>query len=242
MKEIHLFYAPNIEQTLELPIDEAIHAVRVLRMKEGQEIVVADGKGYFYTCEIISVSNKHCSVEIINKVAADTLWTGNISIAVSPTKNNDRMEWFAEKATEIGVDNIHFLCCANSERKVIKTERIEKIVVSAAKQSHKAFLPKVHPMESFKSFIKKDIGGQKFIAHCYDEIPNVENHKPFLYDVLEKKSDALVLVGPEGDFSIDEVKMAVKAGFTPISLGKSRLRTETAALVSVHLMYLAKQG
>lgn len=169
----------------------------------------------------------------------------------------DRMEWFAEKATEIGVDRISLLNCANSERRVVKTERLEKIVVSAMKQSHKAFKPTVDVMTDFEKFIAQPFCGQKFIAHCYapeDVEDNVSKEyatdneenihltaRNFLGDLLSSSDNSLVLIGPEGDFSVKEVKMAIAAGFQPISLGKSRLRTETAALVAVHLMYLAKR-
>ena len=147
----------------------------------------------------------------------------------------DRIEWFAEKATEIGFNELSFLNCRFSERKVIKTERIEKIVVSAVKQSLKAYKPVVNEMMDFSRFMEKDFSGQKFIAHCY------EGEKPLLKDVLVPGQDALVLIGPEGDFSMEEVQKAKAAGFRAISLGKSRLRTETAALVAVHTMNLFNQ-
>lgn len=241
MKELHIFYAPDIESTHKLPQEEATHAVRVLRMKEGDEMVVTDGSGHFFDCTITLASNKHCCLEIQRKYPGEQLWQGTIHLAVAPTKNMDRIEWFAEKATEIGLDGMYFLCCANSERKVIKTERVEKIVVAAAKQSHKATMPIVKDMQNFRQFITQPFDGQKFIAHCYDNIPETDNAKPFLGDVTDTTSNSLVLIGPEGDFSIDEVKQAIAAGFQPINLGKSRLRTETAALVAVHLMNLAKR-
>lgn len=240
MKEVHIFFAPEIEQTNELPQDEAQHAVRVLRMKEGDELVATDGQGHFYDCTITLASNKHCRVNINTKETAPLLWRGNIHLAVAPTKNMDRTEWLAEKATEIGMNQLSFVLCDNSERKVIKTERVEKIVVSATKQSHKATKPEVAEMMPFKKFITQDFKGQKFIAHCYDNIPNTPNEKPFLGDVLHETDDALVMIGPEGDFSVAEVQQAIAAGFTPIHLGKSRLRTETAGLVAVHLMYIKK--
>lgn len=240
MKEVHIFFAPEIEQTNELPQDEAQHAVRVLRMKEGDELVATDGQGHFYDCTITLASNKHCRVNINTKETAPLLWHGNIHLAVAPTKNMDRTEWLAEKATEIGMNQLSFVLCDNSERKVIKTERVEKIVVSATKQSHKATKPEVVKMMPFKKFITQDFKGQKFIAHCYDNIPSTTNEKPFLGDVLNETDDALVMIGPEGDFSVAEVQQAIAAGFTPIHLGKSRLRTETAGLVAVHLMYVKK--
>lgn len=154
---------------------------------------------------------------------------------MAPTKNMDRTEWLAEKATEIGFDELTFLNCRFSERKVIKTERIQKILVSAVKQSLKARLPRLNEMTDFHHFVKQPFTGQKFIAHCY------EGEKPLLKDVLKRGEDALVLIGPEGDFSEEEVRLAVEQGFRPVSLGRSRLRTETAALVACHLMNLCNQ-
>lgn len=240
MKELHIFYAPEIEQTHELPQEEAAHAVRVLRMKEGDNLVATDGKGKFYDCTITLASNKSCRININSVETPSPLWHGKIHLAVAPTKNMDRTEWLVEKATEIGVDQFSFLLCDNSERKVIKTERVEKIVVSATKQSHKATKPKVEELIPFKKFISQDFKGQKFIAHCYDDIPGTDNVKPFLGDVLSATDNALVMIGPEGDFSISEVQQALQAGFIPIHLGRSRLRTETAGLVAVHLMYIKK--
>ena len=240
MKELHIFYAPEIEATHELPAEEAAHAVRVLRMKEGDDLMATDGRGNFYDCTITLASNKHCRVNINTVETPAPLWHGKIHLAVAPTKNMDRTEWLTEKATEIGVDRFSFLLCDNSERKVIKTERVEKIVVSATKQSHKATKPEVEEMIPFKKFISQDFKSQKFIAHCYDDIPGTNNEKPFLGDVLSATDDALVMIGPEGDFSISEVQQAIAAGFTPIHLGRSRLRTETAGLVAVHLMYVKK--
>ena len=250
MKETHIFYAPQVAEGItELPQEEAGHAVRVLRMKEGDALALTDGMGRFYDAHITLASNKHCQFAIDKTWNDHKLWKGNIHLAVAPTKNMDRMEWFAEKATEIGIDHITLLNCANSERKVVKTERLEKIVVSAMKQSHKAYKPSVSPMTSFKDFVNQPFSGQKFIAHCYspEEIDSEQaesihlSGQNFLGDLLAPQGDALVLIGPEGDFSIAEVKEAVRCGFQPISLGESRLRTETAALVAVHLMYLSKR-
>lgn len=237
MKEVHLFLAPDIETTHELPAEEAAHAVRVLRMKEGDEVVVTDGKGHFFDGEISTASPKHCGILLNARHEAEALWKGKIHLAVAPTKMMDRMEWFAEKATEIGFDHLTFLLCKNSERKVIKTERIQKIVVAATKQSHKAWLPEVDEMTPFEKFIRQPFEGQKFIAHCWSD----PSEMPFLGDAVQTEGDALILIGPEGDFSQEEVKLAEAAGFQAISLGKSRLRTETAALVAVHLAHLAKR-
>lgn len=229
---MHVFYTPDIETKKELPEEEAQHCIRVLRLTAGDEITLTDGKGNFYRAEISAATNKRCLVNITEVIYQQPLWPCHLHIALAPTKNMDRNEWFAEKATEIGFDELTFLNCRFSERKVIKTERIEKILVSAIKQSLKARLPLLNEMTDFDKFIEQDFGGQKFIAHCY------EGEKPLLKDVLKKGEDALVLIGPEGDFSEEEVKKAIDKGFIPISLGKSRLRTETAALVACHTMNL----
>lgn len=229
---MHLFYTPDIQTKTELPEEEAQHCTRVLRLTAGDEITLTDGKGNFYRAEISVATNKRCLVNILETLPQAPLWPCHLHIAMAPTKNMDRNEWFAEKATEIGFDELTFLNCRFSERKVIKTERIEKILVSAMKQSLKARLPVLNEMTDFDKFITRDFKGQKFIAHCY------EGEKPLLRDVLQKGGDALVLIGPEGDFSEEEVKKATEKGFIPISLGKSRLRTETAALVACHTMNL----
>ena len=200
---MHVFYTPDIQTSTDLPEEEAQHCVRVLRLTAGDEISLTDGKGNFYRAEISVATHKRCLVNIKETIYQEPLWDGHLHIAMAPTKNMDRNEWFAEKATEIGFDELTFLNCRFSERKVIKTERIEKILVSAIKQSLKARLPRLNEMTDFCTFIEKD---------------------------------ALVLIGPEGDFSEEEVKKAIEKGFVPISLGKSRLRTETAALVACHTM------
>ena len=220
---MHVFYTPDIATSPELPEEEAGHCLRVLRLGVGDEVMLTDGRGYFY---------RGCQVRVTETIEQEPFWRGHLHLALAPTKNMDRMEWLAEKATEIGFDELTFLNCRFSERKVIKTERIEKIVVSAVKQSLKARKPVVNELTDFQRFVAQDFPGQKFIAHCY------EGEKPLLQDVLEPGKDALVLIGPEGDFSPEEVAQAEAAGFQPISLGKSRLRTETAALVAVHLMNL----
>lgn len=232
---MHLFYAPDIELTNELPAEEAAHALRVLRLKAGDELMLTDGKGCFYRAEIAVADQKHCLLNILETSPQPVLWNGHLHLALAPTKNMDRMEWLVEKATEIGFDELTFLNCRYSERRVIKLERIEKIVVSAVKQSLKARMPKLNELTDFSKFIRQPFMGQKFIAHCYP------GDKSLLKDCLHAEEDALVLIGPEGDFSEEEVALAIENGFQPISLGASRLRTETAALVAVHLMNLAHQ-
>ena len=230
-----LFYCPDIQTDMQLPEEEAGHCIRVLRMKEGDRIRLTDGRGAFYDAVISAVAGKRCLVHIEKKEVQEPLWNGYLHIAVAPTKLMDRNEWFVEKAVEIGVDEITFLKTDHSERDVIKMERIEKIAVSAMKQSQKATLPVLNGMTPLRSFIERGFDGDKFIAHCE------QGSKVVLQDAVVAGHNSLVLIGPEGDFSPAEIEMALKAGFKPISLGPSRLRTETAALVAVHIMNLAGQ-
>lgn len=249
MKEIRYFYAPEALQRDELPEDEAAHCIRVLRLQAGDEIHLTDGRGRFFRAEITTVTNRRCGFRILETQTPEKAWRGHLHLAVAPTKNNDRIEWLAEKAAEIGFDELSFLNCRFSERKAVKTERIDKILISAMKQSHKVFKPALHGMERLESFLARGFDGQKFIAHCYDEADitgcaatggrkTMDGGKPYLFDVLDEDGGAVVLIGPEGDFSVDEVRMALEHGFRPVSLGRSRLRTETAALVAVHLMHM----
>lgn len=232
---MHLFYTPDILKNNELPEEEALHCIRVLRLSIGDEVMLTDGKGSFYKATISACSNKRCLVKILEQIPEKKAWIAHLHLAMAPTKNMDRIEWFAEKATEIGFDELTFLNCRYSERKVVKNERIEKILVSAVKQSLKASVPVLNEMIDFDKFISQDFNGQKFIAHCYP------GEKPLLKDLIRRGEDALVLIGPEGDFSEEEVEKAIKSGFQPISLGRSRLRTETAALVACHIMNLINQ-
>lgn len=244
MKETRFFYDPQISG--ELPQDEAKHATRVLRLTAGDELLLMDGNGSFFRAEITVADNHRCLYRILETMPQEPAWEGHIHLAMAPTKLNDRVEWFAEKATEIGMDELSFLDCKFSERRVIKCERIDKILISAVKQSHKAWKPVLNEMTSFERFIKQERKGDKFICHCYDEedIEGGEPNtcaKPFLMDVLRRGVETTVLIGPEGDFSVDEVRLAQKNGYRSVSLGTSRLRTETAALVAVHMMQLINQ-
>ena len=230
-----LFYVPDIVEHWELSEEEATHALRVLRLTVGDELEITDGKGNLYKAVISSIAGKHCYVEAKEVIGKPKNWQGDVHIAIAPTKNMDRIEWFAEKATEIGLDAITFLNCRFSERKVVKTDRVERIVVSAMKQSLKYTKPTVSDMVDFKKFIAQERPGAKFIAHCYD------SERVLLKEVLVPGEDATVLIGPEGDFSPEEVQLAVKAGYRPVSLGSSRLRTETAALVACHTFILKNE-
>ena len=239
MKETRFFYVPDAETQQELPSDEASHAVRVLRLKEGDELMLMDGKGCFYRAEVTVASNHHCLYRILEKQPQPPQWQGHVHLAIAPTKMMDRMEWMMEKATEIGIDEVSFLNCKFAERRLVKLVRLDKIITAAVKQSHKAWKPQVNEMVHFNHFLEQPIQGRKYIAHCYEEVPRTE-----LFDELRKPSDsndATVLVGPEGDFSIDEVKAAVEAGWVSVSLGQSRLRTETAGLSAVMMMQLAQK-
>ena len=232
---MHVFYTPDIETSCEMPDEEAGHCLRVLRLGIGDEVMLTDGKGSFYKAVISAATNKRCQLKVIEVLPQEKGWNGWLHVAMAPTKNMDRTEWFAEKATEIGFDELTFLNCRFSERKIIKTERIEKILVSAVKQSLKASKPVLNEMVDFNKFISQDFKGQKFICHCY------EGEKKLLKEALVPGEDALILIGPEGDFSEEEVVKALSLGFQPVSLGKSRLRTETAALVATHTLNLFNQ-
>ena len=240
MKEERFFYDPQMSG--ELPQEEAHHAVKVLRLQVGDEMWLMDGCGTYYRATITAATGHRCLYRIEESLPQEPAWEGHIHLAMAPTKLNDRVEWFAEKATEIGFDELTFLDCQFSERHVIKCERIDKILVSAMKQSHKAWKPVLNEMTSFERFVKQERKGDKFICHCYsqDDIEEGGN-KPFLMDVLQRGAESTVLIGPEGDFSVDEVKLALQYGYRSVSLGTSRLRTETAALVAVHMMQLINQ-
>lgn len=238
MKEERYFYVPDAAHQQALPDDEAVHAVRVLRLQPGDEMMLMDGRGTFYKAHVTLATQKHCLYDIVDTLLQEHQWHGHIHLAIAPTKMMDRIEWLVEKATEVGIDEMTFLDCQFSERRSLKLPRIEKIVVSAVKQSRKAYMPILNDMTDFRKFVEYHATGRRYIAHCYDEVPRVN-----LFETLRKgepDEDALVMVGPEGDFSIDEVRMAIDCGFVSVDLGKSRLRTETAGLAAVMMMQLAK--
>ncbi|MDR3217783.1 MAG: 16S rRNA (uracil(1498)-N(3))-methyltransferase [Dysgonamonadaceae bacterium] len=232
---MQLFYTPDIVSNSQLPETEAQHCLTVLRLKADDIIRLTDGKGNFYNAAIAEANPKHCRLRILETFPKAPLWKGKIEIAMAPTKNSERTEWFAEKATEIGIDTISFLHCRFSERKDIKTERINKILISAMKQSMKARLPELKGIVDFKTFIQQDFDGRKFIAHCYP------GEKQALSQAYRKDENVLILIGPEGDFSEEEIALAEEQGFTPVSLGESRLRTETAALIACHTIHIVNQ-
>lgn len=232
---MQLFYTPDIATNPELPKEEAGHCVRVLRLTEGDEIQLTDGKGSFYKAAITSAHAKHCMVSILEETVQEPLWNFRLHIAIAPTKNMDRLEWFIEKATEIGIDAITCVKCDHSERKDVKLPRLEKTAISAMKQSLKARLPEISEMLTFKELVKLPFEGRKFIAHCD------EGSKKLLKETYIAGENAFILIGPEGDFSPEEISLALAHGFEPISLGESRLRTETAALVACHTLHVLNQ-
>lgn len=227
---MQLFYNPNIDESttqIDFSKDESRHIVKVLRKTNGDQLQITNGKGWMFVAEITLADIKKCVASIISKSFVPV---GNykVHLAVAPTKMNDRYEWFLEKATEIGVDTITPIICDHSERKVIKTDRFEKIIQAAMKQALHLYLPELQEAISFNDFINQPFNGQKFIAHCE------ETERVSLKNALQSHTDVLVLIGPEGDFSPDEIKAALSLGFQPVSLGNTRLRTETAAIVACH--------
>lgn len=226
---MHLFYTPDIDgDTYCLKAEESKHCVRVLRLGEGDEVTLVDGRGGFYTAVITAGEVKRCEVKVTRKIRDYGKRPFHLHIALAPTKNIDRTEWMLEKCTEIGTDEFTMLLTAHSERREVKTERLEKVIVSAMKQSLKAYMPRLNSLTGFKNFVVSCKQGQRFVAHCN------EGEKKRLDEVYIPGSDAVILIGPEGDFSMEEVKLAVDAGFIPVTLGESRLRTETAGVVACH--------
>jgi 16S rRNA (uracil1498-N3)-methyltransferase len=235
---MQLFYNPDItKDTTQITFDkiESRHIVRVLRKKEDAILHITNGKGFLFDAKIIVASDKKCIAEIIAIQEKPKPWNYYLHIAIAPTKNNDRIEWFLEKATEIGINEITPIICNNSERRIVKLERFEKIIQSAMKQSLKFTLPKLNEPVKFNDFINKEFDGRICIAHCE------EQEKNLLQSVVNPTEKTTILIGPEGDFSSQEITKALEKNFTPISLGESRLRTETAALVAVNTVSFINQ-
>lgn len=233
---MHRFYAPDVETTMLLPDEEAQHCVRVLRLSAGDEIEVVDGKGNLFLCRISEATNKKCSVEIVDKKYIPNHWGCHITVVIAPTKNIDRLEWMIEKVTEMGVDRIIPVLCRYSERKVLKTERLQKIVVSAMKQSLKTVLPELCELTPVGDVIKSDFDGHKFIAYCDKEI----ERRNFACE-YKKGENVMIMIGPEGDFSKEEIRASLDAGFVPVTLGDSRLRTETAGVFACAVIHTINQ-
>ena len=227
---MQLFYNTEIsESTTQISFskDESKHIVKVLRKSVGETLHITNGNGWIFTAEITISDLKNCKALIISKTLQPKK-EYKLNIAVAPTKMNDRYEWFLEKATEIGIDTITPIICDRSERKTIKTDRLDKILQSAMKQSLNCYFPILNEAILFKDFIKQDFNGQRFIAHCED------TDRKSLKKELKAKQDVTILIGPEGDFSVKEIEMAIQNKFIPVTLGETRLRTETAAIVACH--------
>ncbi|WP_340153499.1 16S rRNA (uracil(1498)-N(3))-methyltransferase [uncultured Marivirga sp.] len=229
---MHLFYQSQLPKIKTLDHEESKHCIKVLRMQNGDEINLIDGKGVFYKAKITNANHKQCEFEVLETTQEEPN-SFHRHLAIAPTKNIDRMEWLVEKATELGIDEISFFQSFHSERKIIKIDRLEKKVISAMKQSLKAKKPILNELKSYNFILENTRAVKKFIAYV-----DFEN-EAHLKNELDTFQDTLVLIGPEGDFTPEEVKMAIDKGFKKVSLGKSRLRTETAALVSVHLMNIS---
>jgi 16S rRNA (uracil1498-N3)-methyltransferase len=233
---MHIFYTPDISgKTYTLDETESKHCVRVLRLAKGDEITLVNGHGGLFTAEIEDPNPKRCMVKVIQEQLDFGKRNFNVHVAIAPTKNIERTEWFLEKATEIGISRVTPLLCRHSERKEIKNERLEKVMVSAMKQSLKAYLPQLDELTKFNDFIRQPFSGQKFMAHCE------EQYWELLKNAVKSGENYLILIGPEGDFSSEEIELALKAGFEPVSLGESRLRTETAGVVACHTFNLLNE-
>ena len=239
---MHRFYCPDIADTLTLGEEDSKHCVKVLRMGEGDTIEVVDGNGNLYICRITMAHPKRCAIEVREKHEQPSHWGHRIVLGVAPTKNMDRMEWLVEKCVEMGVDRIIPLRCHNSERTVLKTERLRKIMVSAMKQSLKATLPRLDEMTQVEQVFAEPFEGTRCMAYCDEQLPR--DQRQTFADVHRPAHDVMVLIGPEGDFSPEEVKAAIAAGFVPVTLGESRLRTETAGMFAVAAIHAlnAKSG
>lgn len=227
---MQLFYNPTISQDAEtffFDKEESKHIIKVLRKKEGDNLFVTNGLGFLFKTEITLASDSKCFVKIVSSEKSEPL-KYQLHLAVAPTKMNDRFEWFLEKATEIGISEITPIICEHSERKIIKTDRFDKIIQSAMKQSLQYYLPKLNEPIAFKDFMKQSNNGLNLIAHCE------ETDKKSLKEVAKSNENITILIGPEGDFSEKEIKLAIENNYIPVTLGNTRLRTETAAVVACH--------
>ncbi len=225
---MQLFFNADLETTSKEIVfnkEESRHIIRVLRKKEGDILHITNGKGILFFAEVVIANDKKCVAKIIKTEEKNRTRNYYLHVAIAPTKNNDRFEWFLEKATEIGIDEVTPLICENSERKIVKTERLSRVIQAAMKQSLQFTLPKLNEPVKFSEFISKNFNGETFIAHCEENI-----EKKFLKNIASPKNHYTILIGPEGDFSSKEIQQSLLKNFFPISLGENRLRTETAGL------------
>ena len=233
---MHLFYCPTAPEINVLDETESQHAIKVLRLEIGSEIEITNGKGELFLARIVSGNFKKCGFEIVKTISTQIAPDFYIHIAIAPTKSSDRIEWFIEKCVEIGIQEISFIQCNHSEKKNLNLERSIKVAVSAMKQSQKAYLPKINGLQNFKQFLGQTKAQEKFIAYVADaNAPNIH-----LLQVATKQTNYLVLIGPEGDFSPEEITLALQNNYRPIALGTSRLRTETAGIAACHTLQLVQ--
>lgn len=229
----NFFYSPDIEgKSHSLNKDDSNHLVRVLRIQKGEIVYITNGKGHIFECVVSDPDPRSCQLQIIQQKKGDDQRDYKIQIAIAPTKNISRFEWFLEKSTEIGIDRISPFITEHSERKIIKEERLNRVITAAVKQSLKSYHPVLDTLRNYDDFIKIPFSGQKFIAYVD------ANVKDELSTVCKPNTDTLILIGPEGDFSLEEIESAKKYGFLPVKLGQSRLRTETAGIVACHTVNL----
>lgn len=246
---MYLFYCPDIENRQILPEEESQHCVQVLRTQTGEHIMLTDGKGTIYEAELTEPHRKHCAFRIMREEHPAPLHAGHVHIAIAPTKHMDRLEWMIEKCTEMGVDEITPVVCRYSERKTLNEERLMKIVVAASKQSLKATFPRLNPLTPFGELVERASEQDKLIAHCMSDEESQSIQHPYeateqkhaLKDAIHKGNSVVVLIGPEGDFSPEELQQALAHGWVPVSLGKTRLRTETAGLAACHTALLINE-
>jgi 16S rRNA (uracil1498-N3)-methyltransferase len=230
---MQIFYCPQIiNNSVTLSDEESAHAIRVLRLQQGDKVQLIDGKGGLFEAQITLADHRKCQVEITGAITVAPARPFNLHIAIAPTKNMDRFEWFVEKAVEIGIDTITPLLCQRSERRVLKTDRLHKLIISTMKQAMVTQLPSLNELTGFESFIDSHSGQQenRFIAHCNDL------ERKLLKDILSSAKDVIMLIGPEGDFAPCEIELAVNRGFNSVSLGQNRLRTETAGIVTCNMV------
>lgn len=232
---MHLFYSPDIKKTLQLDEQESIHAVKVLRLKKGDVLHLTDGIGGFFETEIINPHPKKCELKILSEKPFLVNKKHKIHIAIAPAKSNERNEWFVEKAIEFGIDEITFINCKHSERKTVNTERMNKVAIAAMKQSLKAYLPIIHQVQTFENLVSHANADSLYIAHLE------EGKKKGLMNLAHPEQSYIVAIGPEGDFTTNEINLALRNKFQPITLGNARLRTETAGLAACHILNLINE-
>ena len=239
---MQLFYSKDIDVKQSIYTFDKIesrHIIKVLRKNEGDKLYITNGRNSLFVGEIIDANDKKCQVELLEHLPQVAKRNYKVTIAIAPTKNNNRLEWFLEKATEIGIDNVQPILCEHSERKVIKTDRLQKVMVTAMKQSKQYKLPDLQKLRSFKKWVTTEFNGQKLIAQCLFDKANKD--KNYLQKQLIPNTDVLLFIGPEGGFSDKEIKLALQNDFIPVSLGDNRLRTETAGIVAVQTIHLKNE-